>query len=351
MNDFANNQRIKIDLTWTSIIRVVLAILALILLYAIRDVIAIAFIVFIIVAALNPAVNRLQKNMPRALAVVVIYFIIIAIFALFSILIFGRLSSEIQHLANIFPDLVNRYLPSVEDWRNNQGEISSFLKTNLQNFSEKLSQLTGNIFQSIISVFGGLVTAISIFVMSFYLLLEGNAAKKALEAILPSQQQERALVILNKFSDKMGSWFRGQLLLMLIVGILDFIILSILQVDGALALGTWGGLTEIIPYVGPIIGAIPAIIVASSSQGIWSGVLVFALMLVLVQWIESQIIVPNVMKKAVGLSPIIIIIALLVGGKLLGIIGIILAVPIAALISVIVHEWDNIVKIYHNSKQ
>lgn len=346
MEKLINNQKIKIDLTWTSIIRVVVVLLALVLLYVIRDIIAIVFVVFIIVAALNPSVSRLQKYLPRALAVIIVYFVIFGIFALFSALIFGRLASEIRHLANLFPDILNKYLPSIKAWQSNQGEISSFLHKNLQAFSDKLSQLTGNIFQSIISVFGGVVTAISVFVMSFYLLLEGKASKEALENIFPPRQRERTGAILDKFSEKMGSWFRGQLLLMLIVGVLDFIILTILRVDGALALATWGGLTEIIPIIGPIIGAIPAIIIATSSQGIWYGILVFALMLVMVQWIESQFIVPNVMKRAVGLSPIIIIIAILIGGKLLGVLGVILAVPIAALISVSVKEWDNIIKIY-----
>lgn len=338
---------VKLDITWISLFRVITVILGLIFIYYIRDIIALIFIVFIIVAALSPAVGYFEKKMPRTLAVILLYLILIALISLISIIVFNPLAHQIKQLADSLPILIERNSSIFQSWRDSQ--VTDILQDFLKSISGRLSQLTGNVFQTIFSIFGGFITAITVFIMSFYLLLEEKSSKKALETVLPETQHIRAYEILRKFSEKLGSWFRGQLLLMIIIGVLDFIILSILKVEGSLALATWGGITELIPIIGPIIGAIPAIIIALTTKGIWSAFLVGVLLIGLIQWLESQFIVPNVMKKAVGLSPVIIIIAILIGGKLMGIFGVVIAVPVAAIISVVVHEWESIVKIY-NSK-
>lgn len=345
-----STQVIKLDLTWMSIIRVIVVLLGLIVIYFIRDVITLLFAVFIIVAALNPLVSAFDKKMPRLVSVFLVYLLILAVLAIFSIIVIGPLTKQINQLATIIPDTVNQYLPSIEKWRvSHQSDFSNLIESNLKNLSDKLSTLTGNVFQTIFSIFGGVITALTVFVLSFYLLLEQKRAKNVLNNILPAEQINRFYKIIHKFSEKMGAWVRGQLILMVVIGILDFIVLSVLKVDGSLALATWGGLTELIPYIGPILGAIPAIIVAWSSQGPVVALLVALIMFVFVQWLENQIIVPTVMKKAVGLSPVITILAILIGGKLFGVLGVIVAVPVAALILVVVQEWDNIVKIYNNT--
>lgn len=345
-----STQSIKLDLTWMSIIRVIIVLLVLVVIYFIRDVIALLFVVFIIVAALNPLVSNFDKKMPRLVSVILVYLIIFVILAIFSVIVIGPLAKQINQLATVIPDTVNQYLPSIEKWRvTHQSDLAKIIEQNLQSFSNKLSNLTGNIFGTIFSIFGGVVTALTIIVLSFYLLLEDKRAKKTLNVIVPVSQIDRTYKIINKFSEKMGAWVRGQLILMVVIGILDFIVLTAFKVDGSLALATWGGLTELIPYVGPILGAIPAIIVAWSSQGIIMALLVGLIMFVVIQWLENQIIVPTVMKKAVGLSPVVTILAILIGGKVFGLLGVIVAVPVAALILVIVQEWENIKKIYNNA--
>ena len=148
------------------------------------------------------------------------------------------------------------------------------------------------------------------------------------------------IVVAKKLATKMGGWLRGQGILMLVIGILDGIVLVVAGVPYALTLAIWGAVTEIIPYIGPPLGAIPAVIIAFVDSPIKGLIVLIAY--IVIQQIEAQFLAPKVLGKAVGLSPIIIIFALLIGAKLGGIIGMLLSVPAAAALSVIIQEWPTI---------
>jgi predicted PurR-regulated permease PerM len=138
---------------------------------------------------------------------------------------------------------------------------------------------------------------------------------------------------------KMGGWFRGQILLCFIIGLLYYIGLLIIGIESPLVLALFGGLTEFIPYLGPILGGIPIVFVAFVASP-WKGLLALIL-LVIIQQAEGHFIVPKVMQKAVGLNPLISIIALLVGAQLYGILGALLAIPVATAVSVVYKEVRN----------
>ena len=161
-------------------------------------------------------------------------------------------------------------------------------------------------------------------------------------------QQDKIFEVMNKIGFKMGGWLRSQFILMIIVGVADGIILMILGVPYALTLAVWGGLTEVIPYIGPWLGLIPAFIVAFTISPL-KGLLIF-IAYIIIQQLESQFLVPKIMGKAVGLSPVIIILAILIGAKLMGILGVLIAVPAAAAISVIIQEWPEIKKLWINDE-
>ena len=127
-------------------------------------------------------------------------------------------------------------------------------------------------------------------------------------------------------------WLRGQLILVLIIGALSFIGLTILQVKYALVLAMIAGISELIPYVGPIIGAIPAVFLASSQSLFKAGLVI--ILYVVIQQLENQIIVPKVMQRSVGLSPLVIIIVMLIGARLAGVVGLLLAVPTATIATI-----------------
>lgn len=335
----------NLDVSWRSIWRVIGSLAILWFLLQVQDILVMLFLVFIFVAALSPVVSRWQKKMPRILAATLIYVLFFFVLTIFGTIFFTPLVDQINSLSNLVPEKISAIVPLFQRLTDGQ-QIISQLSTSLQNFSGTLASFSGNLVSTALGVFGGLFTAFTILVLTFYLLLEEDAAKHVLANLLPPKTKQNVFYLMNKISNKMGSWVRGQLLLMLIIGVLDYIILLILGVPAPLALALWGGLMEVVPYLGPVLGAVPAIVVALVATTPFNALLVGILMIVVIQQLEGHFIVPKVMEKAVGISPVNVIIALLVGGKLYGIVGALLAVPIAAIIAVLVQEWNTVEKVF-----
>jgi predicted PurR-regulated permease PerM len=175
-----------------------------------------------------------------------------------------------------------------------------------------------------------------VFSLAFYMSVEENGIKHFLVSVTPEKHKRYVASITDRIKDSMGKWLLGQLLLMLIIAVTVWLGLLLVGVPHALLLGVFAGIMEIIPYVGPIIGAVPGVIlgfIASPTIGFFA-ILVY----VATQQLENHVIVPQVMKKAVGLSPITVILVLLIGAKLAGAMGAILAVPIAAAVSIFVKD-------------
>lgn len=338
-------QKVIFEISTKSVLKIVIFILGLMFLYLIRDVLLLFFVVLIIVAALNPIVNKWQSEIPRRLAIVLLFVVIILGFIVAGLLVLPPLISQLQKLALDIPNLVSKLSPFLHP----SGNISSESQRMLLSFSSQLSNvgrdilsvLGKNLLNTTIGFAGGLVAAFTVLVSSFYLMSDEQNIKKAFLA-LPIEKKEQLANIVNKIGVKMGGWLRGQLLLMLIVGSLDFIGLLIFRINFPLTLGVWSGLTEVIPYIGPILGGIPAVIIAFL-QSPWQG-LAILIWFVIVQQIEAQFLVPKIMGKAVGLSPVIIIFAILIGSKLMGVLGVLLAIPAAAAISVFIQEYPNLKK-------
>lgn len=323
------NNTQTINISTSTILRVVLILLGLVFLYLIRDVLVMVFVAIIIAAAISRPANWLKKySVPRILGVIFLYLLLFFVLALIVYLILPLLAEETKNLAAVFPKYAEKIGLNLEDWwKGNKIEGGNF-EGFLGKLGEKLAQAASGIFAATASVFGSLVSALIILVISFYLSVQEKGIKRFLMFLAPSRHQAYVLDLFERIQNKMGGWFGGQLLLALIIGVLTYLGLVLLGVKYALVLALMAGVLELIPYLGPIIAAVPAVILAFF-QAPFLGLLVLILYLV-IQQMENQVIVPLVMRKAVGLHPIIIIIAMLIGAKLAGIIGIILAVPVAA---------------------
>lgn len=328
-----------INISSKIIIKTIAIILGLYFLYLIRDVLALLFISFIITSAIEPIVDFFErKKVPRAVSVSIIYLIIFGLIAVAIYLIIPPLTNQLTDFFQNFPTIVQKLsgiFYGIEEYfkqLNLHGE-------NLININEKITNWSGNIFSTTIGVFSGLFSAIVVLSLTFYLSLKKDGVERAISAITPEKFRSSAVESAKKIKYKIGKWMHGQLILMFIIFALDYIGLLILGVPYALVLAIIGGLLEIVPYVGPIVSAVPAVILGFTVSPI-KGLLVIPLY-VLIQQIESHIVVPQVMKKAVGLDPVIIILALLAGAKLGGILGAILSVPIATIVSVLINEFMN----------
>lgn len=333
-----NDQRVTIDFSLTGIIKVVGVLLGIWFLYLIRDIVLLLFLVLIIVMALDPIVAVWQKRMRRSLAVALLVSIIVALLAFIISLLFPPLITQINELAT--------NLPSYNQSLNNTIhtpflENTALTQRILQTVSEQLSNLSRGFINTTLGILGGLVTFLTVFVLSVYLLLEEKGIRNFIVSLLPIQNREHIFRAVSKIGDKLGAWLRGQLFLMLAIGVSTTIWASALGLPYALTLGLWAGLTEVIPFLGPIIGGVPIILFAFLQNPLTA--LVAIGLLVLTQQIESNFLVPKVMQKSVGLSPVIVIIALMIGSKLFGITGTILSVPFAAALMVVIKEWPQLV--------
>jgi predicted PurR-regulated permease PerM len=184
---------------------------------------------------------------------------------------------------------------------------------------------------------GGLVSVLTVLVISFYYLMEKTWIRRLVIYELPVEKRARVARIWDAVEGKVGDWLRGQLILCLVIGLLATVGYGTMGVRFWPLLGLWAGVTEIIPILGPWLGAVPAFIIALT-QG-WDKALLVAIFAAGLQLLENTVLVPRVMRGAVGLSPMTVFLAILAGTQFLGISGALLAIPFAAAIQVVLSEW------------
>ncbi len=325
------NDSQTINISTSTIFRTILVLLGLIFLYLIRDILMVVFVAIVIAAAINGPVSWLQRHkVPRLLGVIFIYLLLFLVFALIVTLIFPPLAAQIKQLAIHFPDFMEKIGLSFQEWWGKY-KLEGNLQTFLDRISNRLSQATSSVFATIIGLFGGLISAIIILVISFYLAVQEKGAKKFLVSLSPNEHQSYLSDLIERIENKIGGWLRGQLVLMFIIGCLTYIGLYFLGVKYALTFALIAALLEIVPYIGPILAAVPAVVMAFFQLPFLA--LLVIILYIVIQQLENYIIYPQVMKKAVGLNPIVIIVVMLIGAKLAGILGLILAVPVAAAVA------------------
>lgn len=332
----------SLDISTMSVLRVLLVLLTIWFLFVIRDIIAIVFISIILASSMNPLVDWLAaKKVPRGLTIGITYLLVIGLLGAVVYFIIPPMVGQLKQLAEQLPT----YFKYFAEITNNLASISTGAVTensqqSVNAVSNFLNNLSSNIFDTTKGFIGGFTSLITVFILTLYLLLDEDGIKKFFTALIPIKQKTQVLGIAHKVGAGLGAWFRGQLVLGLIIGVMVYIGLALMHVPYALTLAILAGILELIPVIGPIVSAIPALLIALSiSPSAALGVGVFY---VLVQEIENKFLVPKVMQRTVGLHPVTIIIVLLIGAKLMGLMGILLAVPVTTLIYIILKEWSTL---------
>lgn len=318
----------KIDISYKPIIFTILLIILLNFVWLIRELVFSLFIAFIIMSALKPSVYYLErKKIPKILSTFIIFiFIIFLAFYFFSSVIPLFVVETIALFRNL-PAIIVKINPTINQY------------INLDFFSQYLPNLTSNLFSLIGNILSNVFFVFSTLFFSFYFILEEGFIKKFVFKFFKENEAHKIVEVFEKVEKRMSAWFWGELTLMLAVGALTFIGLSILGIRYALPLAVIAGLLEVIPNLGPTISAIPSFIIAFS-QSYFLGFSVIALYLI-VQQLENNLIVPLIMRRVVGINPIMTLIALVIGGKVAGLFGIILAIPVTLFLEVLVTEYLN----------
>lgn len=336
-----NKEKIVIDISYESVLRFFLVSFTLFFVYYIRDVIFIMFVAMLLALTMEPAVDRLQRSgIPRVFGAGLLFLSTLAIVGIIVYAAAPPLAQEIGQLAANLPAYINNInFQYLVDSGHNLGLSSSDLQDILLNLSTSLKNAAAYLFTGTLSFLGGIFSAVLIIVIAFYLVLEDNGVEKLVRAAAPIRMQDRFMHLVKKIEKKLGHWFVGQISLGFIVGMLSLIGLSVIGVPYALVLAIIAGAFELIPYIGPMLSAIPAVLVGITVSPA-TAVLVFILYF-LIQEFENYLIVPKVMEKSVGLHPVIIIIAVAIGGQIGGVPGMILSVPMATIISIILEDIRN----------
>ncbi|MEA2088723.1 MAG: AI-2E family transporter [Patescibacteria group bacterium] len=332
----SNLTKNELSISTASIVKIAIFFLLFYFLYLASNIVLVLFISFILFAAFNPIVNKMQSyNIPRPAGVAIIYlFLFIIIISVF-ILLVPIIISQVGDLIKIFPHYLDKAFANfsqLEEYYNKYG-----IKENVQNNLDVLSAGIGGGIKGIVSIiagiFGGFASFFIILVISFYMLIEKSFINNMAQNIIPLKYRKDFVKLSNKIKDKLGDWARAQMLLSLIIFVLTFTALSIFKIKYALVLALIAGLTEFIPYLGPIIGAIPAVFLALFQSPV--SALIVIIIYVVIQQFENMVLVPQIMQKVVGINPIISIVALMAGFKVGGMFGAILAIPLAILIIVV----------------
>lgn len=317
----------KVEISHRTIVFTVVFLILIWFLFFIRDIIVELFVALLIMAVLSPLVNLLSKwKVPRAIAIILSYFVI---FGLFGVAIYSLVPPLIIQTASFAVSLPG-YLE----------KIPTGLPINDQLFGQVLSQLGDvptQILKVIFSLFSNIVGILTVLIFSFYLLLSRSSLDQQLESWFGEIKSKQIVTIINVLEKRLGSWARGQFVLMLLVGTSTYIGLTILGIPYALPLAILAGLFEIVPYLGPIVSGIPSVLIGLGISPL-TGLLV-GLMAIFIQQVENYVFVPKVMQKSAGVSPIITLLALAIGSRLAGVIGAVMAIPAFIIIQTLTKNY------------
>ncbi len=317
-------------------------------LYTIHDIVLIVLTAIVIASAVEPGVAGLVKRrFPRILAVIAIYlcifivgFVIFYFFVPTLLLDFATFVSSLPTYLDTFTRgaALNQYAqllglpaPSTITANDLWNGVTSALN---------LNSVFGNALTAVTTIFGGVFSFFLIVVFSFYFAVIETGVDDFLRIVVPHEHSKYVLGLWRRSQHKIGLWMQGQLLLGCIMGILIYLMLTVFGVPNALILAVIAACFEIIPVFGPILAAVPAIMIAFVTGGVTLGIITIFIY-VIAQQFESQLIYPLVVSRVVGVPPLLVILALIIGGELGGFLGIILSVPAAATIQELVRDLEN----------
>ncbi|OGF61885.1 hypothetical protein A2926_00670 [Candidatus Giovannonibacteria bacterium RIFCSPLOWO2_01_FULL_44_40] len=327
------NQIIEISF-WT-MFKAALLVILLWALWVLRDIIAVILISIVIASAIEPANHFFARfRVPRVLSVVLIYLSAFLLFSLIFYLVVPPLFGDILDFVNTLPSYIEQVLgpqsPLFLLLPELPGALTDFLTSLALSLERSIPAVTSGLFSAGASVFGGVLSFVLLIVISFYLSVQEHGIENFLRIITPLEHEFYILDLWRRSQRKIGRWLQGQILLGVLVGVIVFLGLTILDVKYAILLAILTATFEVIPVFGPIMAAIPAIAIALIQSPLL-GLLVLGLYFV-VQQFENHLIYPLVVRKTVGVPPLLVVLSLVIGGTLGGFFGLVLAVPAAAVL-------------------
>jgi predicted PurR-regulated permease PerM len=321
-----------------------LAVVVLWAAYLVRDVLLLIYISGLMAIGFSPTVRLIErqkvlpigtKRFPRWMAILVLYLMIIGALVGIGFLIVPPLVAQARQLWTELPSMFDRGLQFLISYGLLDADVT-WRDAVRQAPVGGGTDAVGTVFGAVVGVVGGVFGFLTILILTFYLLVDADRLRQSMLQLFPKHRRASAAAASRDITLKVSAWLGGQLLLGAIIGVTSAIGLWLMGVPFFYVLALIAGIGEMIPVVGPILAAIPAVAVAATVS--FNKALIVIVFFVVQQQFENHVLVPKIMERQVGVSAVTVIIALLFGGSLLGILGALLAVPTAAIVQVIFME-------------
>lgn len=316
----------KIEISHKTIIFTAVFIGALWFVYVIGDIILMLFVALLLTAIINPLVVKLFKyKIPKGVSITLIYLFVISLLSASVAVIVPPLIEQTTNLVNTLPkNMESLGLQNVAN-----GEV-------LRQLISQLGTLPSQLVRAGFGIFANILNVLTVLIFAFYMLLTRDKLNQNLKMLFGKDKSNKMAKLITAWETKLGSWARGQLFLMFLIGVSSYLGFIILGIPYALPLAVLAGLLEIIPYLGPVMAAVPAVIIAfavSPFLGFATVALTF-----LIQQLENYVFVPKVMEKSVGISPVVTLFALSVGFRMAGVVGIIISMPVVITVQLLLQQ-------------
>lgn len=329
-------------------------------------VLAAAFVAAILAYVINPLVDRLEaRGFSRMAGVGIVFLSILAIFGILLTAVIPKTILEVRNLAKSLPGIVDKITYMGVNLIEGLSEIevpgaiqiSNTLKDSLETTTRSLMEwvttsasritvLVTNMVQNIVSV---VFTLILVFIMTFYFSVDKKLYVSKVKKIIPESINEDFSYLAGKINVVLTEFIRGRLILAIFVGVLTTILLLILKIDFAIVIGTITFVADIIPYIGPLLGFVPAFLFALIESPIKA--LIVAVFYVFIQWAENNIMAPKIIGDSMGLHPLFIFLAIVIGGGMFGVWGMVVSVPLAAIGLILIDFGREKYKIYKEEEK
>ncbi len=363
----APKKELRVSLSIDSIVKATMAVLGVIgfayLLFYLKSVIILFLVALFLAAAFNPAVDRLQKyRIPRPLGICIVYLLVLGVIVLIFTSLVPIIAEQVSSLAYSVRGMIQNIVTGQEMdswfirkiqpianeiWQNvDQAQVLNSLTTGLREIGSKLTNFAGNAIGAIFTIFNGLFNLLLVLIITFFMVVNKQHTTDFFHSLFPHKYSTYISQKTKEVSIRIGEWIRGQVLLALAMGLLTFIVFSIIGLNYALTLAMVSALAEFIPYLGPLITFLSAVLIALNQDPVLVLWLIPAY--AVIQFLEGNIMVPMIVGRSVGLNPVVVIFALMAGATIgynlgdgigLGLVGMIIAVPVANIISIFVTEY------------
>jgi len=317
-----------LDISWKTIVKISLTIIFFYIVYSVKDVLIWFVFALIISVLFNPVIDLLRRlKIPRPIAVVFVYVGVFGILSLTVFLVVPIFINEIHQFLENFPQFFEKISPplaalGIKAFEN----IGTFVET----FGNVLEGMADNIFNVLFVIFGGVFSTLFIIITAVFLSLEEKVVERVLTVIFPKQYENYVLNLWGRCQKRVVGWFGARVLACLFVGIASYIAFLLFDVKYPFALALFAGVFNFIPYVGPLFTGILLFLLIFPID--LTKAIFVVVVFILIQQVENHILSPLLMKRFVGLPPALVLIAMVIGGKLWGVLGAVLVIPLVGIL-------------------